>query len=52
MSLKARALIVQARGRWELTHDGDDVEMRNCIDRATADIIAENHETIFDVIGA
>jgi hypothetical protein len=51
MSLKARALIVQARGRWELTHDGDDVEMKNYIDLAVAEIFAEKLETILDAIG-
>jgi hypothetical protein len=50
MSLKARALIVQARGRWELTHDGDDAQMIECIDKATAEIFAEKLETILDAI--
>jgi hypothetical protein len=51
MSLKSKALIVQARGRWELTHDGDDAEMRDLIDLATAEIVAEKMETILDAIG-
>lgn len=51
MSLKARALIVQAKGRWELTRDGDDPELRDCIDKATAEIVAEKLDMILDVAG-
>ena len=51
MSLKAKSLIVRARGRWDLTHDGDDPEMRDCINLATAEIVAEKLETILDVTG-
>lgn len=52
MSLKSRALIVQARGRWELTHDGDDTEMKNLINLATAEIVSEKRELILDAVGA
>lgn len=51
MSLKAKALIVRAMGRWELTHDGDDAEMRDCIELATAEIFVEKADRIFDAIG-
>jgi hypothetical protein len=51
MSLKARSLIVRAMQRWELTHDGDDAQMKDYIDRAMAEIFAEKLETILDVVG-
>ena len=49
MSLKARAMIVKARERWELTHDGSDAAMRKYIDIATAEKFAERLESILDV---
>lgn len=49
MSLKARSMIVKAKERWELTHDGSDPQMRKYIDIATAEVFSERLASILDV---